>query len=121
MVSRHARRLRELLEEQGISVSILGELSDSRDLRHLTLVSGSLRQGWSLRTSDTRTVIYTDNEIFGMVKERRPRRSRAVPQAPFTSEMTPGTYVVHVDHGVARFAGTTGMGGENGHRQRLTR
>jgi len=55
--------------------------------------------------------LLTDAELFGTVKERRYRRSRPNRGAEVVlSELVPGNYVVHIDHGVARFAGTTRMG-----------
>ena len=54
----------------------------------------------------------TDGELFGTVKERRyrrPRRSEGGPEVVL-SDLVPGSYVVHIDHGVARFTGTTRMG-----------
>ena len=44
----------------------------------------------------------------------RPRSAAAAPKDPsrrrlFLSQLEPGTFVVHEDHGVARFAGTTSM------------
>ncbi|MEK7806313.1 MAG: transcription-repair coupling factor, partial [Chloroflexota bacterium] len=51
-------------------------------------------------------------ELFGTVKERRYRRGR--PRESGTevilADLVPGSYVVHVDHGVARFAGTSRIG-----------
>ena len=58
----------------------------------------------------------TDAELFGTVKERRYRQTPARNQLGediILSELTPGSYVVHIDHGIARFAGTTQMG-DNG-------
>jgi transcription-repair coupling factor (superfamily II helicase) len=94
-------------------------LEHTPDTGRVTLVAGSLRQGWSLHLRDSHTSLLTDGEVFGSVKERRPRRRTVVPQAPFTSELTPGSYVVHVDHGVARFSGTVKMGEEDGQREYL--
>jgi transcription-repair coupling factor (superfamily II helicase) len=75
------------------------------------LVAGPLREGWVLSDGNLSLTLLTDAELFGTVKERRYRRPR--PQrssAVVLSELVPGNYVVHVDHGVARFAGTTRMG-----------
>ena len=50
------------------------------------------------------------------MKERRYRPARSKTQLGediVLSELIPGSYVVHIDHGVARFAGTAKMG-ENG-------
>ena len=54
-----------------------------------------------------RLVVFSDVEIFGMAKQRRTRRRsvRAARDA-FLSELSPGDYVVHVEHGIGRFQGT---------------
>ena len=59
--------------------------------------------------------VLTDAELFGTVKERRYRRPSRVEHGPgvVLADLVQGSYVVHVDHGVARFAGTTKIG-ENG-------
>ncbi len=61
-----------------------------------------------------RLVVFSDVEIFGVAKQRRTRRRsvRAARDA-FLSELSPGDYVVHVEHGIGRFMGTlTGVKGE---------
>ena len=61
-----------------------------------------------------RLVVFSDLEIFGVAKQRRTRRRsvRAARDA-FLSELSPGDYVVHVEHGIGRFAGTV-KGVKNG-------
>ena len=56
--------------------------------------------------------LLTDAELFGTVKERRYRRTSRSQHGPevVLADLVPGSYVVHVDHGVARFAGTTHIG-----------
>ena len=56
--------------------------------------------------------LLTDAELFGTVKERRYRRTSRSEHGPevVLADLVPGSYVVHVDHGVARFAGTTHIG-----------
>ena len=52
-------------------------------------------------------MVFSDVEIFGVAKQRRTRRRsvRAARDA-FLSELSPGDYVVHVEHGIGRFSGT---------------
>ena len=56
--------------------------------------------------------LLTDAELFGTVKERRYRRTSRSQHGPevVLADLVPGSYVVHVDHGVARFSGTTQIG-----------
>ena len=119
VVSRHSRRLQELFGEHGMAVYPQEGLAGPPEAGRLTLLSGSLQVGWSLALRTGRVSLFTDGELFGIVKERRPRRRGVVPRAPFAVELTPGSYVVHVDHGVARFSGTIGMGEQDGQREYL--
>ena len=47
----------------------------------------------------------TDAEVFGFAKQRRATPRRTVNREAFLAELAPGDYVVHIDHGIARFAG----------------
>ena len=105
VVTCHARRLAEILSEADIGASVSAQLLEPPHPGSVGIVSGSLDQGWTLREA----VLLTDLEVFGTVKERRIRVRRPVKKAPFLSQLEPGCYVVHQDHGIARFAGTTSM------------
>ena len=50
--------------------------------------------------------ILTDSEIFGIRRQRRRAHRRAVRRGPQLEQLQPGVYVVHVDHGIAKFLGT---------------
>ena len=115
IVSRHAKRMSEILGESGVGATVLPELSAEPAPGSLSLLAGSVREGWSLPLGDGRLTLLTDAELFGTVKERRSRPKTPVKRQTFLSELVPGGYVVHVDHGIARFAGNTQMesGGED--------
>ena len=127
-VTQHARRLVEILEQENIEVSVSEDMDQRPAGGHVYVVAGSLREGWTLESlqplpqdtdvKDPKTrkswslTVLTDGELFGTAKERRyrrPRRSEGGPEVVL-SDLVPGSYVVHIDHGVARFAGTTSMG-----------
>ena len=134
-VTQHARRVAEILEQQGIAPTVQDELADAPTPGQVFIVPGSLRNGWVIelpaaaanassnggkgkgrrREVATRLELLTDAELFGTSKERRQRRPRRAERGPDISlaDLEPGVFVVHIDHGVARFAGTTLMG-ENG-------
>ena len=142
-VTQHARRVAEILEQQGIGASVQDGLDVAPSPGQVCVVPGSLSGGWvvefssfnsngaldsgfrrndgrngngrSGRNAVTRLDLLTDAELFGTVKERRHRRPRRAERGPDVSlaDLVPGTFVVHIDHGVARFAGTTQMG-DNG-------
>ena len=116
VVSHHHRRLAEILEEAEVGVTMSGSLDEPPEAGRVYLVPGSLREGWSTGSVDGSPAItlLTDAELFGSVKERRYRRRQPATveqeRQVVLSQLQPGDYVVHVDHGVARFAGVTYMG-----------
>ena len=134
VVSQHARgRLTEILEQSEVGVASSEGIArgEPPEGGRVYLVPGGLREGWTVvgipdaegkvgaASGTASLILLTDAELFGTVKERghRPQRSqRELGREVVLSELVPGSYVVHVDHGVARFAGTTQMS-ENGEDQ----
>ncbi len=125
-VTQHARRVAEILEQEGVGVSVQDGLETTPSPGQVCIIPGSLPGGWTVELpvktngrgrngAIPRIDLLTDAELFGTVKERRHRRPRRAERGPDVSlaDLVPGTFVVHIDHGVARFAGTTQMG-ENG-------
>ena len=49
--------------------------------------------------------VYTDTEIFGWSRRRNTQRRKPITPASFLSEVNPGDYVVHQEHGIGRFDG----------------
>jgi transcription-repair coupling factor (superfamily II helicase) len=108
IVSQQADRLAEVLTEEGIAATRTPEPA-APQAGGVTVVQGSLPQGWRLTTSSASggpLTLLTDAEVFGFVKQRRrlPRRTGATRDA-FLAELAPGDFVVHIEHGIARFAG----------------
>jgi transcription-repair coupling factor (superfamily II helicase) len=116
VVSHQASRLSELLEQSDIMASPVDEIKAIPPLGSLTLVQGLLGEGWAM---NGQTHLFTDAEIFGFIKHRRLVKRRPVPHHQFLIELTPGDYVVHVEHGIGKFAGVTKMGQENRQREYL--
>ena len=133
-VSSHSRRLAEIFGGEGVDVALADGLDDVPAAGSVTLMqsaAGGLSDGFSLPLStdldgqdggdnhphpnpppsrgrgQNRLVVFSDAEIFGVAKQRRTRRRsvRAARDA-FLSELSPGDYVVHVEHGIGRFSGT---------------
>jgi transcription-repair coupling factor (superfamily II helicase) len=89
----------------------------------LSVQEGSLSRGFLC--DDAKVVVVTDAEIFGRYKVQRPRRlkslhaqaARSALDIDFT-ELEEGDYVVHVQHGIGRYAGLkpmpTGLGTRGG-------
>ena len=111
-VSQHAGRLSEVLEEAGIAASVVDALPARPRPKRVYLMSGALRKGWQNDNDGggPSVAVYSDAELFGTVKQRSyrpPSARRDLGDAVSLTDLTPGCYVVHIDHGVAKFVGTT--------------
>jgi transcription-repair coupling factor (superfamily II helicase) len=133
LVSQQAARLSEVLAEQGLATAVASAIEEPLPAGALALVQGSLPQGWVLRgTRNLRQrrirlrrkepgtgnrdlpaaplfplTLLTDSEVFGFAKQRRLAPRRFAHREAFLAELSPGDYVVHIEHGIARFAGLT--------------
>ncbi len=107
VVSRQARRLAELWAQDHdyvVPLPALTELPES----WLTFVHAALAEGWILKLPQGQWQILTDAEIFGWARPQpRRRRPRKVAPETFFADMTPGDYVVHIEHGIGIFRGLT--------------
>ncbi|MCS6801431.1 MAG: transcription-repair coupling factor [Chloroflexota bacterium] len=113
VTSFQAGRLRELLEERGLTPRVDDSPSPPAP-GEIVLTSATIEEGWQLEGG---LVLYSDRELFGLAKVRRlaPERPRAAPPpANFLADLKPGDYVVHVEHGIGRFAGLTTRSIEGG-------
>ena len=104
IVSQQAERIRELLQEVDISIDTLKAINDLPPLNSITLVQGSLDGGWQL---DDDLLLLTDVELFKNLKRRRFSKTRPVRHHLFLNDISTGDAVVHVEHGIGRFAGIT--------------
>ena len=87
-------RLEELLSDPARP----GELPSP----NLTLALGSLSGGFALPD----LTVLTDHEIFRRARRiRRPRRYRQATTAAGVGSLTPGDYVVHLEHGIGIYRG----------------
>jgi transcription-repair coupling factor (superfamily II helicase) len=107
-VTRQASRIAELWRDEHQPVQTATELAAPPLDASLTLVQGTLDEGWVLRDAggEPALQLLTDAEVFGWNKPRprRPRRKTAPPEV-FFSDLSPDDYVVHVDFGIGRFRG----------------
>ena len=104
-------RLTEVFEERGIfprrekrtgKTAATPPEPGTLDIR----ASGS-NGGWML--ADDHVIVLSDLEIFGFRKQSRRTGRRVSGEAGLLSSLTPGEYVVHVDHGIGRFSGLVRM------------
>lgn len=113
VITNHARRFHELALEQGVEATLETTIGSAPQPGEVHVVAGHLLAGFSIDAVDGTTVsVMSDAEVFGIQKERRRVRKRPIRKGPVLEQLKPGSYVVHVEHGVARFAGTQVMGSE---------
>ncbi len=115
LVSHQAQRLSELLEEQGVIAPPLGEVTQLPPKGSVTLLTDLLDGGWVMNGE---TCLLTDAELFGFVKQRRFSKRPAARQK-LAVDFKPGDYVVHIEHGIARFTGISRLDGQNGQQEYL--
>ncbi|MFC1913374.1 transcription-repair coupling factor [Chloroflexota bacterium] len=116
IVSHQASRLSELLEEEGIIAPPLTEIKKPPLRGSLTLVQGLLAGGWVMKGD---THLFTDAEIFGFIKQQRLTKRHPVPRHKLYVDIAPGDYVVHIEHGIARFVGITTLSSDNTKKEYL--
>ncbi len=100
-----ASRLGELLEESGRSVAAAAELHEAPPAGAIGLVHGSLSAGFSHAPSNL--LVLTDRELFGATRVRRLTPSKRAMTRDLIGRLAVGDAVVHIDHGIARYAGMT--------------
>ena len=118
VVSRQTQRLSNLCEESSEQIVPITDVLNMPPAGSLTLVQGSLAEGWVLKESTTTKArlaiptmpsltLLTDAEIFGWARPKRrsfARRKAASPES-FFAELHEGDYVVHIDHGIGIYRG----------------
>ena len=113
VITNHAQRFHELAEEAGVETSLVKTVETAPEPGEIHVVAGHLLSGFSIETADGSEVsILSDAEVFGIQKERRRVRKRPIRKGPALEQLKPDSYVVHVEHGVAKFIGTEVMGAE---------
>jgi transcription-repair coupling factor (superfamily II helicase) len=123
VVTRQAQRLAELWAEREHYHAPLMDVIGSPEEHQVIFVQGALPDGWMLSVERGRQEwsetdftphgtgftlhVLTDGEIFGWVRPQPRRRAKpkAITPEAFFSDMQPGDYVVHTEHGVGAFQG----------------
>ena len=100
-----ASRIGELLEEEGRAVAAAAELHDIPPAGGIGLVHGSLSAGFVHVPSNL--LVLTDRELFGATRVRRLTPSKRAVTRDLIGRLAVGDAVVHIDHGIARYAGMT--------------
>ncbi|HET6745244.1 MAG TPA: transcription-repair coupling factor, partial [Candidatus Limnocylindria bacterium] len=100
-----ASRVGELLQEAGMPAAPTAELRQVPPVGAIGLVHGSLSVGFSHEAS--KLMVLTDRELFGATRVRRLTAAKRVVTRDLIGKLEPGDLIVHVDHGIARYAGMT--------------
>ena len=100
-----ASRVGELLEEEGRAVAPVAELHEAPPTGGIGLVHGSLSAGFGHGPSGLQ--VLTDRELFGATRVRRLTPSKRSMTRDLIGKLAVGDAVVHIDHGIARYAGMT--------------
>ncbi len=102
IASQQALRLNELFEDDGVGAHLQRQLAAPPEQGDIVLLPVAATAGFVVPDKFT---LITDAEIFGFRKRRRPGRQRGRPRSDVISDLEVGDYLVHADHGIARFGG----------------
>ena len=95
-------RLSGVLAEEGIVAPAAPRADDAVGAR---VVTAPISSGFSL--PEARVAVLSETDVTGRRAAHRRARPRARPTDGFFDDLGPGGYVVHRQHGVARYAGMT--------------
>jgi len=102
IASQQALRLAEIFDADGVAAGLRRHLPSLPGAGTITLLPVALSGGFIL---DERLVVISDAEVFGFRKRRRPTRTRQGIRPDIVSDLERGDYLVHADHGIARYGG----------------
>jgi transcription-repair coupling factor (superfamily II helicase) len=109
-----AGRLSGILADEGITVPFqeaTGATAPDLSATGARIVVASVDRGFVLPGS--KVAVLTESDVTGRRRPHRQARTRARPVDGFFDDLAPGSYVVHRQHGVAKYGGmvTRTMGG----------
>ncbi|MBN1370247.1 MAG: transcription-repair coupling factor, partial [Dehalococcoidaceae bacterium] len=116
IISHQAERFAEILNDGGIITTPLDELLAVIRKGETVLVKGIIDGGWIFNRE---TCLYTDTETMGFARQNRQAASRFTRGQIDLERIKTGEYVVHIDHGIARYAGVTVMNNDGLKREYL--
>ena len=116
------KRLAEILGGHGVEARVSGTLDGPPAPGAVTVVQAEgagLDEGVVLAADSRELAVFSDAEIFGVAKRRRSVRRKAARRDSLLSELSPGDFVVHVEHGIGKFTGTGSPEWGDGDREYL--
>jgi len=117
IATRQSDRLVEMLDELGLGGIVREESGAQPRPGQIVISTRPLNQGFRLPGAGLAAL--TDREIFGWRRLRRPVRRRAAEAAPIGSltDLVPGDYVVHINHGIGIYRGLVRRSAEDAQRE----
>ncbi|HYH03077.1 MAG TPA: CarD family transcriptional regulator, partial [Bacillota bacterium] len=114
-----ARRLREVLREQGITTTYVEPGSEMPFVpQTVRIVVADLETGFQWPTG--KLVVLTETEIYGKQKKRyQTRFQQEGSKISSFTDLKVGDFVVHINHGIGRFMGLETLEIAGGHRDYL--
>ena len=103
-----AARLAAVLADEGVPIPVVDEDVTSPEpgpSPGARIVVAPLGLGFVL--PEVRVAVLSEADVTGRRTPHRPARPRARPTDGFFDDLAPGSFVVHRQHGVARYAGVT--------------
>ena len=116
------KRLAEILDGYGVGAAVSETLDAPPAPGAVTVVQAEgagLDEGVVLAADGGELALFSDAEVFGVAKRRRSARRRAARRDTLLSELSPGDFVVHVEHGIGKFTGTGSPEWDDGDREYL--
>ena len=113
IVTEQAERVRQILAEHKLPVSPSDRLETGGEAG-VYVLPGSLLGGFKL--PEASLMLATDTDIFGHRAHQKPQKRAFKEGLKITSylELREGDFVVHINHGIGRYAGITRMKGADG-------
>jgi len=102
IATQQALRVAELMAEDGVDARLTRRLGDRPSAGEIVVMPLAVGGGFTL---EGQFALVTDTEIFGFRKRRRPTRTRPGIRSDLVSTLEVGDYLVHADHGIARYGG----------------
>ncbi len=117
ILTRQADRVRHLLSEHNLPLLSSKVSAPQPPEGAITVGQGIVPEGWI--SSELNTVLLGDGELWGYVEPRRPSGPRRNKTPTFLADLQPGGWVVHIDHGIARYVGNVSRGRPGAEREYL--
>lgn len=104
-----AQRLQEALrdEEMNVSITSMPGINVPEEIPVITIMEGQLDNSFELPAA--RLAVVTDSDIFGFRKKTGAKRPSPQEDISLRDDLSPGDYVVHVNHGIGRFEGIVNL------------